>query len=335
MGCDDVLVRILGQFSAGDIVPDGEQLAVARRLAEWVGDPPRVHRAHSNRRGIFLWGGVGRGKTRLLDATVATLPPGVACRWHQLAFLDAFHRCFAGPARHDFAAAIDALVGSARLLAFDEFHIHDIADAQILQRTFNYLSARGVRLLVTANPPPAAFAESGLRQRHFAPLIHFLEAWCESIELAGDVDYRRAGGPGERRWRIPDNAGTRQDLLARLEALSRRTVSASFDALCRAPRCHADYMRLAEADAALAIWGIPRFGVRDGDAVRRLVWLADACWERQVPMAVSAALPAETIFTHIGDRGAVPARELARAESRLIALCGLSPQGFTTTSAIP
>lgn len=324
------LLAILQHFSAGGIRPDPAQNLVAARLAvllaEIAGGAGK-RAAHGGNRGIFLWGGVGRGKTRLVDAAVAASPPGMACRWHQLAFLDAFHLVFAGPARHDFANAIDRLVGSARLLAFDEFHIHDVADAQILRRAFFHLAGRGVRLLVTANPPPSGFCQPGERQRHFAPLIGSLEAWCVSIELDGGVDYRRADRQAARRWLAPDTPAARERAMAELNRAGCRTTSATFDALCRRPLCHADYARLAESAGALALWAVPQFGERDGDALRRLVWLADALWERQIPLAITATVEPTVAFERIGnDLRHLLGRDLARAESRLIALCALAEQ---------
>lgn len=329
---------ILRHFSQGRIQPDPAQRRVARQLARLLSEVQAgagKRAAGLGARGIFLWGGVGRGKTRLVDAAVAALPPGMACRWHQLAFLDAFHRVFAGPARHDFAATIDRLVREARLLAFDEFHIHDVADAQILRRAFGYLAERGVRLLVTANPPPAGFAAEGERQRHFAPLIQHLSAWCESIELDAGIDYRRAHRPVGQRWVAPDTSAARRQAQGDLEGLASRVLALPFDDLCRRPHCHGDYARLLEAGSALALWGVPRFGERDGDALRRLVWLADVLWERQIALAVTAAEAAEFIFLHIGDpMQRMLGRDLARAESRLIALCAL-PERLTAASAGP
>lgn len=328
---------ILRHFARGQLQPDPAQRRVARQLAQLlaevqVGTGRRT--ADQGGRGIFLWGGVGRGKTRLVDAAVATLPAGMACRWHQLAFLDAFHRTFAGPARHDFGAAVDRLVGPARLLAFDEFHIHDVADAQILRRAFAYLAGRGVRLLVTANPPPAGFAAEGERQRHFEPLIQHLSSWCESIELDAGIDYRRADPALGRRWVVPDTAAARQQVLLDLEERASRVVALSFDELCRHPYCHGDYARMLETESALVLWGVPRFGERDGDALRRLVWLADVLWERRLVLAVTAAEAAESLFLDIGEPlRRMLGRDLARAESRLVALCGLPALPSTTASA--
>lgn len=329
MDKESAVLAILRQFSAGGIQPDPAQNRVAARLAglltEVMGGAGKGASGRDANRGVFLWGGVGRGKSSLVDATVAASPHGMACRWHQLAFLDAFHRSFAGPAQHDFAKAIDRLVGSARLLAFDEFHIHDVADAQILRRAFCHLAERGVRLLVTANPPPAGFGECGERQRHFAPLISFLEAWCESIELDGGGDYRRIDRHAGRRWLAQDNAAARKDAMAELKRVRRCVESVEFDALCRRPHCHADYARLVESAGAFALWGLPCFDERDGDALRRLVWLADVLWERQTPLAITAAAGPAATFECIGDNlRRLLGRDLARAESRLIALCGLS-----------
>jgi cell division protein ZapE len=337
---ESAALAILQQFSAGGIQPDPAQNLIMARLAslltEVVGGAGKGASGLGANRGIFLWGGVGRGKTSLLDATVAASPRGMACRWHQLAFLDAFHRSFAGPARHDFAKAIDRLVGSARLLAFDEFHIHDVADAQILRRAFCHLAERGVRLLVTANPPPAGFRECGERQRHFAPLISFLEAWCESIELNGGVDYRRIDRQAGRRWLVRDNSAAREEAMAELKKLRGCVESAAFDALCRRPHCHADYARLVESAGAFALWTLPRFGERDGDALRRLVWLADVLWERQIPLAITAAAGPAATFECIGNNLLhLLGRDLARAESRLVALCGLAEQFLTAASANP
>lgn len=336
---ESALIGILQHISARGIRPDPAQDKVAARLAVLLAEVAgSVGKGASlgRSRGVFLWGGVGRGKTSLLDATVAASPVGMACRWHQLAFLDAFHRVFAGPARHDFANAIDRLVGSARLLAFDEFHIHDVADAQILRRAFCYLTGRGVRLLVTANPPPARFNATGERQRHFAPLIDCLETWCESIELDGEVDYRRAAWHAGRRWLTPDTAGGREQAMAALKRVGCRVESASFDVLCRSPLCHGDFARLLAPMDGLALLGVPLFGERDGDALRRLVWLADALWERQMPLAITATVEPAAVFEGIGDDlRHLLGRDLARAESRLIALCGLARERSTAASAIP
>ena len=322
-------LAIEAEFCREGRVPDAGQLRVMARLASLALAfmvEPRFLRGLRRRppvRGVFLWGGVGRGKSCLVDALVRVMPPDMVCRYHQHVFLDDFHRVVSmdSGAGERFTDAVLKLIGQARLLVFDEFHAYDIADALILKRAFAIFQAQGVVLVLTANHCPWQLwpATAGHRQqaRHFDPLVAFLRQHCDFVELDAGLDYRGINqGPDVMRWRLP---GT-----AMMIAHDAGTAHFTFQALCGGLRSHADYAALCRSHSHLILEGLPKFGPEHGDALRRLIWLVDAAWEVLLPMTISADDRLAAIFDGIGDAlDLLLGKDLKRTQSRLLALSRL------------
>ena len=318
---------IQAEFGKEGLCPDDSQwLAMHRlaRLADEVVTADRRFRQAATPRGVFLWGGVGRGKTCLVDALARAMNPDMVRRYHQHVFLEAFHRqvSIEPGAASRFDDAVRALIGPARLLVLDEFHAYDIADALILKRALSLLDQTGVALVLTANhrpwhlwPDTPGHAQQA---RHFDPLAEFLRERCDFIEVDTARDYRLLeAARGLSRW-FEDTPGSRLSLGA---AGQYPATYVHFWKICGGLYRHADYAQLCGECRHLYLVGLPRFGAADGDALRRLVWLVDAAWEAGLPMTVTAETAPEALFEAIGVAlETLLGKDLRRTSSRLAAL---------------
>lgn len=258
--------------------------------------------------GLYLWGDVGRGKSVLLDALVATLPAGLARRWHQHELLNHWHRALAASGwQHEQAAA--SLRQGAQLLVLDELHTYDVADALVLAKLLRCWQAEGVTLAFSANRPPRGlWPLTGFHQQHqehFAPLAAWLENHSTVLHLDGGRDYRQDQTPGA--------------------AKAGNWLTYSFSELCREVRDAADYRQLLGSAAGLTLTAVPALGPRDGDALRRLVWLLDVAWEGGIRLRLEDGegreLLPDGLFERVGgDVEAWMGTDLRRAGSRLAGL---------------
>jgi cell division protein ZapE len=269
--------------------------------------------------GIYLWGGVGRGKTFLMDLFFSSLAVERKKRMH-------FHRMMLDiharlKVRQDVEDPLDRIAGDiaaeTRVLCFDEFFVSDIGDAMILGRLLDGLFRRGVTLVATSNSRPADLYPGGLQRDRFLPAIALLEQHTEVIRLDGDIDYRlqllqTAGTylspPGQaatdnlQRYFAEIASGeivSGQVLEIRGRAI--RTVRCAkgivwfdFQELCDGPRSQDDYIEIARWYPTVIVSGIPRLGRQNENAARRFVALVDEFYDRRVKLIVSAAaLPQE------------------------------------------
>lgn len=313
--------RLDARFRDGGQIPDTAQRAALDHLAALADDILRRRRP----RGLFLWGGVGRGKTRLMDCLDAVLPPDAVCRYHLNTLLHAYHASCAHHA--DWTSRLQALFGETRVLLLDEFHAYDPADARVLDRLLAGLTERGMSCVVTANHPPDHLwpdtPAHRARRHHFAPVAQRLDALCRLVEVDGGRDYRTLlAGEGPLRWWA--NADKETEDAARVWAEATGGQAAGFDTLFRQPRSPGEYARLTEGARRLLVTGFPRLMPRDGDALRRLIWCLDAAWEAGLPLGVLAADTLTTCFAGLGtDLDTLLGKDLARTRSRLLALCRL------------
>lgn len=332
---------IHASFKLSGLLPDVCQMAVMDRLGQLAAEvcAPEIRRFPwliSRRRvgrGIFLWGGVGRGKTLLLDAMAEVMPEGMVVRYHQHVFLDDFHRVvsMASGEEDRFRKAVLSLVGSARLLVLDEFHAYDIADALILERALGILSDQGVCLALTANHcpwelwPKTAFHAQ--QARHFDPLADLLRRHCDFIEVDHGLDYRESNSRGvTTRWLVPDSPENRSLAMSLVKnaEFPLSEVRFEFGDMCGGLFRHADYEILCRRLPLLVLNGLPAPGPDDGDALRRLVWLIDAAWEAALPMTVVAEAELDCLFEGIGSGlELLLGNDLKRTVSRLRALVSI------------
>lgn len=289
-------------------------------------------------RGLYLWGGVGRGKTFLVEAFFAELPLQEKRREHFHRFMLDVHARLA--AHRDRASPLDGvaadIAAGTRVLCLDEFVVADVADAMILGTLLDALLRRGVTLVVTSNLPPAELYRGGLQRERFMPAIALIEKHCRVVQLDAGTDYRLrqleratpwlgpatpdpdahlaseferlAGGPGMQDAPI-GIAG--RVLRARREAED--VVWFDFRELCDGPRGAADYVEIARCYHTVFIGGVPVMDGKADDAARRFITLVDEFYDRGVKLFVAATVD-EPERLYAGERLAF---EFRRAASRL------------------
>ncbi|CAN5237690.1 cell division protein ZapE [soil metagenome] len=288
-------------------------------------------------RGLYLWGGVGRGKTWLMDMFFESLPFADKRRRHFHRFMQAVHHeLHRLDDRTDPLEAVAAhIAATSRILCFDELFVSDIADAMILGNLFDALFRRGVTLVATSNVPPEDLYEDGLQRQRFLPAIANIEAHTETLHLAGTADYRfRALEKAEIYHSPLDDAADaalahtfdrvapdpeRQDRPLEIEG---RTIAArrraggvvwfEFEAICGGPRGTSDYVEIARCFHTVLISNVPVLVETFENEARRFIALVDEFYDRNVKLILSAAAPASELYR--GDRLGF---EFERTRSRL------------------
>ena len=300
----------------------------------------KLRKRHPRVNGLYLHGGVGRGKTMLMDLLAESLDTADIPVWriHFHRFMDHAHdRLKAQGRRQEPLDAIAAEVSNrARVLCFDEFHVSDIGDAMILGGLLKGLFTRGVTLVATSNTAPGDLYAGGLQRERFLPAIDAIERHCRVETLAGAEDYRLRELIRHPVYHHPADDRARAELAEEFHALAAgeqvseaplkvrgRTMQPlkragsviwfDFAALCEGPRAAADYIELARRFGTVIVSDIPRMGEEDNNAARRFIHLVDECYDRAVKLIVSAAAAPTDLYT--GQRLAAP---FERTSSRLI-----------------
>ena len=287
-------------------------------------------------RGVYLWGGVGRGKTLLLDSFYAAVAIRRKTRVHFHAFMRDVHAALAALKREiDPLAAVAAQIGERhRLVCFDEFHVSDIADAMILGRLFAGLFDRGVVLVATSNYAPDELWPNGLLRERFLPAIALIKARLDVVEVDAGVDYRLRTLEHVEAFHVPGGAAVDAAMARAWEAMRSgpdqsthltiegRTLTArrragsvvwfDFKTLCDGPRSQRDYLELARRFPVLFLSDIPRMGLASADRARRFTWLIDILYDHRVKLVASAAAPADALCPEGPN-----VNEFARTVSRL------------------
>ncbi len=329
----------------GRLAPDPAQVRALSALQE-VGDqlratPPRglFRRAAPPVRGLYLWGGVGRGKSMLMDLFCASLDGVPRRRVHFHAFMQEVHAAIGAARQRGVSDAIApvarALAAELRLLCLDEMQIADIADAMIVGRLFQKLLDAGVAIVTTSNRAPDDLYKDGLNRGLFLPFIALLNARLTVHELDAERDYRRDRLAGSPTCFVPADAAARaalDDVWARLTGgaeaapltlrvtgrdvtlarFSSGVARVSFWDMCGRPLGAADYLALAAAVRVLILDEVPRLSSSNFNEARRFVTLIDALYEARVRLFLSAADEPERLYLE-GDG----AFEFVRTASRL------------------
>ncbi|MFC9435474.1 cell division protein ZapE [Nocardia sp. NPDC057030] len=316
------------------VVLDADQLRAAARLGELVDRRGRPVRRH---RGIYLYGGPGRGKTMVMDRFYAGVAADRKRRFHFHEFFVRLHA--AAHASGSIDKAVAALLGDARLVCFDEFHVHDIGDAMLIARMLDALFKRQVTLVVTSNYAPAELLPNPLFHEHFLPTIARITANLDVISLDGPVDYRTRAdrlpdgrtGFAAGRYLVdppdrptpavhgelnPDSVriqiGPRQ---LRARSATDTALTIEFAALCGTPTAAADYVELAQRFPRWTIVDVAPLRAVPPDWAMRFVNVVDVLYDADRELTVRARVPLADLVD--GVRG-VP--DIARLASRLCEL---------------
>lgn len=288
-------------------------------------------------KGLYFWGGVGRGKTYLMDTFFECLPFEKKYRIHFHRFMQRVHRELKtlDGEKNPLLMVADHIAEEARVLCFDEFFVTDIADAMILGGLMEALFARGVTLVATSNIVPDSLYENGLQRQRFVPAIELIKRHTEIVNVDAGIDYRLRTLESAELYYTPLDAAAEQGLRSSFERLAPGTVRHwdrlevngrylssrmvaddvvwfEFDALCDGPRSQSDYIELARIYHAIILSDVPELGVHNDDAARRFINLVDEFYDRNVKLVVSAAKELPMLYS-----GGRLEFEFARTVSRL------------------
>lgn len=304
-----------------------------RRKSSWLS---RLWR-HKPLRGLYLWGGVGRGKSFLMDGFFACAPVERKKRIHFHRFMQEVHgelQTLKGVA-DPLVSVANRIAREAQLLCLDEFHVGDIADAMLLGRLLRELLGQRVVVVATSNERPDDLYRNGLQRASFLPVIELIKERLEVVKVDGGADYRlrilekveiyhsplddaAEANLDSAYFRLAGETGTGA---AALEISSRRVLAKhlapgvvwfDFDELCDGPRGQADYIEIARRFHTVLISGIPRMLPERAAEARRFSWLVDEFYDRRVKLIVSAEAPVSALYASMPDAG-----EFARTVSRL------------------
>ncbi|OYQ28858.1 cell division protein ZapE [Sandarakinorhabdus cyanobacteriorum] len=335
----DLLTRYDQLLAAGELKPDPAQAAVARRLAALEADlvcpapaPGLLGRLFGKAapvppRGVYVWGGVGRGKSMLMDLFFAASAVSPKLRAHFHEFMadvhGRIHTAREAGETDPLISVANAIAAEARLLCFDEMQVKDIADAAILSRLFTALMERGTAIVTTSNRPPQDLYLNGLNRHLFLPFIDLIGQRMDVITLDGPTDYRLQRLGGGATWHVPNGPEATAACSAAFFRLTdyppedrahvpsaelpvgggrllhvpkslKGVAVFSFARLCRQPLGAADYLAIARHYHTLIIVGIPRLNPENRNEAIRFIHLIDALYERRVKLIAAAdAEPAD------------------------------------------
>jgi cell division protein ZapE len=286
-------------------------------------------------RGVYLWGGVGRGKSLLMDLFYER-----KVRLHFHEFMRATHR-----EMHDLRGTENPLDEVAqrvarryRLICFDEFHVSDIADAMILERLLRALFASRVGFIMTSNYHPDDLYPNGLHRDRMLPAIDLLKEKLDIVQVDGGKDYRQLARGEIQAYLFPFSGRNEQLMQAMFERFANeqnddsdrspaleiearrinahkragRVIWFDFQTLCGGPRSQNDYLELAAQFDTVFLSGVPRMSAGMSSEARRFTWLVDVLYDHKVKLVISAECAASELYTE-----GVLANEFHRTVSRL------------------
>jgi cell division protein ZapE len=337
-------------IAAGELRPDPEQRAAAARLDALSAEleHPKTtgffRRKAVPARGVYLWGGVGRGKSMLMDLFFAHTDVARKRRVHFGEFMLEVHERIAAERRKELGDPIppvaEALAQEARLLAFDEMMVTNSPDAMILSRLFTALIEGGVTVVTTSNREPSDLYKNGLNREHFLPFVALIRQRLDVLALNGPVDYRRdrlgqqdtwlvpngpdataqlsaaffrlTDYPPEDRAHVPSEDLTVQGRILHVPKSLKGVAVFSFKRLCGEARGSADYLAIARKYHTVILVGVPVLGPDNRNEAARFVGLIDALYEHKVKLLAAADAQPDALYP-TGDG----AFEFQRTVSRL------------------
>lgn len=349
------LERYQHDLDAGQLQPDTAQAEAVQRLQkvydELLRSTPReggtllkklFKRQHAEPapKGLYFWGGVGRGKTYLMDAFYDSLPFEQKMRVHFHRFMQMAHRKLKELAgvKNPLQVLAREMKADNRVICFDEFFVSDITDAMILGGLMEELFNLGVTLVATSNIPPDNLYKDGLQRQRFLPVIELLKRHTEVLNVDGGVDYRLRVLERAEIYHYPLDAGADDSLInsftqlapdqetitegERIEIEGRQLTTVrcgddivwfEFAELCDGPRSQNDYIEIARMYHAVLLSNVPVLGGSKDDQARRFINLVDEFYDRNVKLIVSAAAPITELYS-----GGRLSFEFERTQSRLL-----------------
>ena len=326
--------------ASGELRPDVEQAAAAERLERLQRELEKATnsggffgklftRKRETARGVYMWGGVGRGKSMLMDLFHDSLKIEEKRRAHFHAFMLEVHALLREERKKEAGDPIppvaSVLARDLRCLAFDEMVVNNSADAMIMSRLFTHLIVeQGVTIVTTSNRAPSELYKDGLNREHFLPFIALIERELDVLTLNGPVDYRLQRLGGMETWHMPlGNEATAQvrEAFFRLTDYSpedsahvpsaeldvggrslhvpkslKGVAVFSFKRLCGEARGAPDYLAIARTYHTVILVGIPRMGPDNRNEAARFVTLIDALYEHKVKLFVAADETPENLY---------------------------------------
>ncbi|BET95466.1 cell division protein ZapE [Xenorhabdus taiwanensis] len=287
--------------------------------------------------GLYMWGGVGRGKTWLMDMFYQSLPTERKLRLHFHRFMLRVHEELTTLQGHEDPLEIiaDGFKAQTDILCFDEFFVSDITDAMLLGTLLEALFVRGIALVATSNIPPDELYRNGLQRARFLPAIEQIKKYCDVMNVDAGIDYRLRTLTQAHLYLTPLSEENRQEMRHMFLRLAGRegepnpileinhrempvissvdgVLAIHFKTLCEDPRSQMDYIALSKLYHSVLLHDMPIMTTLNESAARRFIALVDEFYERQVKLIINADAPMEQIY-----QGELLTFEYQRCLSRL------------------
>ncbi len=272
-------------------------------------------------RGLYMWGGVGRGKTWLMDMFFQSIPGERKLRLHFHRFMLRVHEELTTLQGHSdpLEKVADGFKAQADVICFDEFFVSDITDAMLLGSLMQALFARGITLVATSNIPPDQLYRNGLQRARFLPAIEAIKHNCDVMNVDAGIDYRLRTLTQAHLWLAPLNDDTRAQMMKLWQALAgtaeqqpetleinhrplpvvasaNQTLAVTFTALCVDARSQHDYIALSRLFHTVLLYDVPVMTPLMESEARRFIALVDEFYERHVKLVVLARAPLLEIY---------------------------------------
>lgn len=272
-------------------------------------------------RGLYMWGGVGRGKTWLMDMFYQSLPTERKLRLHFHRFMLRVQEELKNLQGHENPLEIiaDGFKSQTDVLCFDEFFVSDITDAMILGTLLEALFARGITLVATSNIPPDELYRNGLQRSRFLPAIEQIKHHCDILNVDAGIDYRLRTLTQAHLFLSPLNDENRQEMdrifmhLAisepqvdctltinhrpmKVRKASNGVLAVNFSTLCMESRSQLDYIELSKHYHSVLLYDMKQMGTLNEDAARRFLALVDEFYERKVKLIINANVEMNEIY---------------------------------------
>lgn len=299
--------------------PEVTEHGLRARFGKLFGKSP-VSAVQQPIRGLYMWGGVGRGKTWLMDMFFHSLPGERKLRLHFHRFMLRVHEELTQLQGHSdpLEKVADSFKAETDILCFDEFFVSDITDAMLLGALMKALFARGISFVATSNIPPDELYRNGLQRARFLPAIEAIKQYCDVMNVDAGIDYRLRTLTQAHLWLSPLNHDTAQQMDTLYTALTgtaresgpvieinhrplatlgiaNQTLAVDYTTLCVDARSQHDYIALSRQFHTVMMFNVPVMNTRNENEARRFIALVDEFYERQVKLLVSA----ETSFSDI------------------------------------